>query len=403
MVKIMAVEIGAAGPVLLLFTYTFVFHIVLVNIDIGLALIIPFLKRYGEKTQNRLLLALSRRYMRYLAIIYASAGVFATAFTVFLLSFYPPVISLISRLLFWPYTLALIFLGIRLFSISAYWYGWDRFSSEKHFYLGLVLASTSFLVPFSLRLPMAFFNTPTGLVSENPPQIDVVLQFLLNPTFWPFYLKSVFGALVATSFMLLTVHGYYYCQKTEYAEDMTKLLKKYFSIGSASFIIAILAGIWYFFALSITSSFKFNNIVGSLIGKEPQGINMAIPFLFKLVVLVTQGTIIGIFLWKFYWKKENFELENSLIRKSLMVLGPLALITIIVGEIINGYSQFPYLISDPALVSVFPAIDTNQVLNPIAAAFDVYVITIFALVPLFLAFLVLLYYLISGKVIDQPS
>ncbi len=404
----MAVEIGDAGPVLLLFAYAFVFHIILVNFDLGLAMIIPFLKRHGEKTNNQFYLQWSRKYMRYLAIVYASAGVFATAFTVFLLTFYPPLIPLISDFLFVPYALAMVFLGVRLFSISAYWYTWNRLTPEKHYYLGLMLASTSFLVPFTLRLPMAFFNTPTGVISINPPRTDPFQLMFLNPTFWPFYLKSILGSIVLTCFILALVHTYHHHHDKNDDIDADKelesrMVKFYLKIGGVALLLLLLMGTWYLLSLAMTSSFKFNNIIGRFLGKTPRGLDMSPLFVLKMVVVTIQVVLVAFFLQKLLLKNEEITIKDEKIRRLIYLLAPLAVFGIIIGEIMNGLAQFPYLIAQPELVDQLPALDTNTILNPVAAVFDLYVISIFALGPLLLAFLVLMYYLLSGKLGNQTA
>ncbi len=399
----MAVEIGEAGPVLILFTYAFVTHIVLVNFDIGLGMIIPFMKRHGEKTNQHFYLDWARRYMRYLAIVYASAGVFATAFTVFLLTFYPPLIPLISEFLFWPYALAMVFLGLRLISISSYWYTWDRMSPKNHFRIGLLLASTSFLVPFTLRLPMAFFNIPTGVISVNPPRVDLLQLFLLNPTFWPLYIKSILGAFVITCFILAAVHSFYYYSTREDRESAAYVIKLYLVLGGAALLLLLPVGIWYLLIIGLESSFKFNNLIGSILGGNPQGVDVSPLLILKGIIVVIQGNIALYFLWKLIVRSEDFPIDEYRVRRLIYILAFLGPLGIIVGEVMNGFSQFPYLIAQPDLVAQIPEIDTNTILNPVAAVFDIYVISIFALVPLFLAFLVLLYYLVSGKVVDRPT
>ncbi len=399
----MTVEIGEAGPVLVLFTYAFVMHVVLVNFDIGLAMIIPFIKRYGEKHQRRFYIDWARRYMRYLAIIYASAGVFATAFTVFLFTFYPPLIPLISEFLFWPYVLAMIFLGLRLFSISSYWYTWDRMRPENHFRLGMLLSATSFLVPFSLRLPMAFFNVPTGIISIDPPLVDNFKLFFLNPTFWPLYIKSILGAFVITCFVLAAVHSFYYQGTREDRDCAAHVIRVYLLLGAVALFLLIPTGLWYLFILGQASSFKYNNLIGFLFGGTPQGVDVSILLALKALIVFSQASIAGFFLWKLAIRSEIFPIDEKRIRVLIHVLALLGPVGIVLGEVMNGFSQFPYLIAQPDLVNAIPELDTNSILNPIAAVFDLYVISIFALVPLLLAFLVLLYYLVSGKVVDRPT
>ena len=75
-------------------------HIVMVNLGIAFSTVIPILKRKGEKENNEIYLRTSKQLMNFYAATYGLAGVFGTAFTVFLLSFYPSFIGLAGHLTF---------------------------------------------------------------------------------------------------------------------------------------------------------------------------------------------------------------------------------------------------------------------------------------------------------------
>ncbi|NAZ31150.1 MAG: cytochrome bd quinol oxidase subunit, partial [Acidilobus sp.] len=66
--------------------FNFGIHIVMVNLVIGLAVMVPLLKYLGMRRGDQLTINMARRLLRYYAVTYAIAGVFGTAFTVFLFS-----------------------------------------------------------------------------------------------------------------------------------------------------------------------------------------------------------------------------------------------------------------------------------------------------------------------------
>ena len=109
-------------------------------------------------------------------------------------------------------------------------------------------------------------------------------------------------------------------------------------------------------------------------------------------------------LWLFLNKKGEINLEDNNLQLILLGIGPAAVLTILFGELINELSQLPYFIAVPSLESILPMININTALNPLAAAFDIYALTFFAIVPLLAAFFVLLYYVLveNGKKKD-PS
>ena len=68
------------------------------------------------------------------------------------------------------------------------------------------------------------------------------------------------------------------------------------------------------------------------------------------------------------------------------------------GEYLNVFSQLPYFVAVLELENVLPMINVFNSIDPLAALFDIYVITVFAITPLLIVFFVLLYYVIAGKV-----
>ncbi len=184
-------------------------HIAMVNLGIALSTVIPLLKRNGEKSGKELYVRTARELMNFYAATYALAGVFGTAFTVFLLSFYPGFIGLASHIAFVPFGIAILAIAAHFFAISAYWYGWDRFSSNVHFAIGILLLATAYVIPLGFRAVSAFLNIPTGLQFEPKLHLDVFAA-LTNPTFLPLYAKSITAALAAGFFTISSAYALRY-------------------------------------------------------------------------------------------------------------------------------------------------------------------------------------------------
>lgn len=374
----------------------FGFHIVLVNVDIGLAIIIPVLKRLGEIWNKKSFVEEARKYMKYFAIVYATAGVFGTAFTVFLLSFFPSFLKIGGIVLLFPFGFAVIFLILRLFSISAYWYTWDRIRPEYHFYLGLILAATSFLVPFTFRTVFAFLNNPIGVESLSPLKLNWGKMFT-NPTLAPLYLKSIVGALAGTLFILVTLYAYRLYRGIGDGDVNKYFIRKYLSIGMWFLLLQFVLGFWYIASLSAYSPYKFSNIFGIWFGSGAIGGDYSWLFVFKMILVGFQVFVVLYILYQLFGEeKDIFENRNNIYL--LMGIGPAALLTILVGEYLNAFSQLPYFIAVPELENQLPIINVSKSLNKLAALIDIYALTIFAIIPLLLAFLVFLYYILWGKI-----
>ncbi len=385
------------GPSLTLLAIVFGLHIVLINIDLGLAILIPIMKRIGEKNNNPLYVREAKRYMRYFAIVYASAGVFATAFTVFLLTFFPEFLWLGGVVLVYPFGFAVLFVGIRFAAISSYWYTWDKLDPKYHFYIGLVLASTSFFIPYFFRSVFAFFNSPVGVENLSPLQMNWVDYYFANPSFLPLYLKSLFGAMAVTFFMLTMVYLVRYYKKVGEAEENKSLAKTFLLLGIWMLFFQVFFGAWYLAAVSMTSPYKFSNIAGSWFGIDPQGIDLSLVFALKLFLVALQVFVI-FYLLTWHLRKGALDYDAKYVKWSLLSLGPSAILTIFIGELLNGLSQVPYFIAQPSLESALEMINMHKSINPLADLIDLYAITIFAIVPLMLAMIVLIYYLLSGYI-----
>lgn len=380
---------------LAIMAFFFGIHIVLVNIDMGLGILVPILKRVGELRNNQVYIREARKYMRYFAIFYATAGVFGTGFTVFLLTFFPEFLWLGGVVLLVPFALAVLFLTLRFLSLALYWYGWDRFRPDYHFYIGLVLAFTSFAVPFSFRTVFSFLNYPAGVENLEPLEINIGKMFT-NPTLWPIYLKSIVGSLAVTFFMLVTLYTYKYYKGIGDKEENIFFIKKYLYIGFWFVFLQFIFGFWYLSALSATAPYKFANIAGAWFGGNVTA-DYSWLFLIKLLFVAFQA---GVILYLFYYAVKNgsINFDDVNVQYMLMGLGPAAALTIVLGEYLNAFSQLPYFVAQPGLESVLPMINVFNSLNDLATFFDLYAITLFAVVPLFLVFLVFLYYVLAGRV-----
>lgn len=149
------------NPATFWLAFTFGAHIMMVNLSVGLP---PLMVYYRNKGKNDPRFEYVARSMtRVYAAIYGLAGVFATAFTVFLLSFYPKFIGLAGHLTLTPFGIAIMMIALHFLMLALYWHGWGRWSLTAHNVIGVLLAISAFLIPFGFRAVFAFLNTPYGV------------------------------------------------------------------------------------------------------------------------------------------------------------------------------------------------------------------------------------------------
>ena len=363
---------GGVGVAVFWLAYVFTLHIILVNLGIYLGLIVPYLKYRARKMGDEGIMRIARNLMRFYAATYGVAGVFATAFTVFLLSFYPHFLGVAGNIALAPFAIAILMIVVHFLSISTYYYGWGRINDRLHDFFGILLAISALLIPLGFRSVFAFLNTPKGLhFTETGVPYLVLGEALANSTLPPIYLKSIVAAITAGALAtggFAAVH--YFRVKTENYKAALKLYtEKTALIGLVGLVLMFFLGLWYALALKGVAEYKFNNIFASLgwkAGDGTIGFNVSWLFVLKMIFYVAQLVLV-------YQAYQALKKTGSLDRKSaerLLYAGLLALLTVGLGELLNAFSQFPYFIADlKTLQSLPPAI--QQELAPVLSLYNV--------------------------------
>ncbi len=323
--------------------FNFGIHIVMVNLVIGLAVIVPLLKYLGSRRGDQLTVEMSRRLLKFYAVTYAVAGVFGTAFTVFLFSYYPFATLLLGTIAIIPFAIAIAFVALNFFSLVAYWYGWDRWSSKAHNLVGILLAASAVMIPFGFRGVFAFLNEPVGLeFTPSGPTLNAV-QAYSNPTFWPLYLSSVVGALTATMIAIMAGFGIAYLRDPDSE-------RPYFEASIRKFLLPSLIGLlltallmFSYLVSLIGVPYKFNSIMegfGVTLG-DTGSYNFTWIFVLHLTMVAIQFLAVLYIVYAL--------LRGSLASRGTAIAaaigGAAALGGIEVGEMLNAFSQFPRFIA----------------------------------------------------------
>jgi len=365
-------------------------HIVAVNVGIALATLVPILKRRAELSGDARLAETARGLFRIYAATYGLAGVMGTAFTVFLLSFYPEFVGVAGNIAMVPFGIAIVAIVLHFFAIVAYWYGWDAFSPTAHFYTGVLLALTAYLIPLGFRAVFAFLNMPAGLSFDGKPWLDVA-RALANPTFLPLYLKSVVGALTLGFLFVsavLAVKGLRGGGLSGVEEDLYRDGLKW---GTAGLLAMAFLGAWYTVSLTNTP-IKFNNIFEGL-GWAVQGVERLSDyswlFAVKMLLVLAQAHIL--------LKLTVFKPGEASTRAGYLgsiYAASAAALTVLTGEYLNAFSQYPFFVANlPLIASSVPepwrtilgrALDLRNV-SPLALDPALYAVTAVGLLALFAA------------------
>ncbi|MEB3861559.1 MAG: cytochrome ubiquinol oxidase subunit I [Desulfurococcales archaeon] len=305
-------------------TVSFGLHIVLVNLGVGISIVAPLLRimalRRGDERLDREAYTLTRFY----AATYALGGVFGTAFTVYLFSYYPSFTSLLGRIALYNYALAIMALVAHFLSLTLFYYGWSRLPPRIHTASGIALAASALLIVLGFRSVFAQLSSPVGVDLATATVTNPLEALLGNPLLPPLYLKSIAAAITAT---LVAVAGWHALRGEE------GLARLYLKPALAGLVVVLLAGAWYGLELRRVE-YKFNNIFGGLgLGGEP---SLDLSWLLLLKIL----------LWGIQLAGVTVALHKGVARaRRLLAIAALsALVAIPAGEYLNAYSQYPYFI-----------------------------------------------------------
>ena len=320
-------------------------HIAMVNLGIFLAVFVPYLKYKADKTGDKGLDSVAYKLMKFYAATYALAGVYGTAYTVFLLSFYPDFIGLAGHLTLVPFGIAVILIGVHFFAITSYYYGWNRWGRRTHHIIGLLLAVSSILIPLGFRAVFAFLNIPVGLkVYDDGIKLDVLEALTGNPTFLPLYLKSIVGAVSAGSLVVLGGLSVSYARtgNNAYRLGVRYVMRQLAPLAVTGLTLMPVLGLWY--ALSLRGApYKFNNIFAELGWRTADGVayySVSWLFILKMALYAFQVLVV----LAAYRKLRAGVVEGASI-KALLYAGIAGLITIVAGEYLNAFSQYPCFVA----------------------------------------------------------
>ncbi len=324
---------------------TFGVHIAMVNLGIFLALFVPYFKWKADKAGDAGLDKVAYKMMRFYAATYAVAGVFGTAYTVFLLSYYPDFIGLAGHITLIPFGIAILMIALHFFSIATFYYGWYKWERSVHHTIGVLLAISALLIPFGFRAVFAFLNVPEGLYLKPDGTLGLdVGAALANPTFLPLYLKSIVAAVTAGAIAVIGGLAYSYARSDdeEYKRGVEHVVKTLAPVAAGGLILMFILGLWYALSLRVVP-YKFNNIFASLGWSVAGGkaeYNVAWVFVLKMILYLAQVYVV--FTAYKLLSRGEIPVDRA---KTLLATGFIALATIVLGEYLNAFSQYPYFIA----------------------------------------------------------
>jgi cytochrome d ubiquinol oxidase subunit I len=171
---------------------------------------------------------------------------------------------------------------------------------------------------------------------------------LLNPTFLPLYLKSIAGAL---TFGFLFIAGVLAWKglRQELSQVEKGLYTESIKIALMGLIAMMFLGPWYALAL-VNVPVKFNNIFAGLGAalNAPTFSSYSWLFIVKMILVLIQAVVL---LYLLAPIKSTDTLFSQKGYKATIIGGVAAGLTVLTGEYLNAFSQYPFFVANAPLIA----------------------------------------------------
>jgi cytochrome d ubiquinol oxidase subunit I len=198
-------------------------HIVLANMQLGGAWIIPITELLWLKSRKNRFRRLARSQTLFNVIFFSIGATFAMGGMLFFAGLFPVLTQNAFHIYWWPLFLeALTFAG-EIFFLFSYWYTWDRISPTWHQFLGWALAMDVFF-------QQLFINTlAAGMLTTGAPAITwgetgldtmpfwTLVSWWSNSTVWFLTFHRLAGAISMYGYIIAALAMFHYADRKDRA------------------------------------------------------------------------------------------------------------------------------------------------------------------------------------------
>lgn len=185
------------------------FHIIFAGLGIGLPLLMVIAEGIGLRTGNPAYLALSRRWSKAFALIFAVGAVSGTILSFELGLLWPEFMRFAGGIIGMPFSMEGFAFFIEAIFLGMYLYGWNRLSPLAHWLTGIPVAVSGLLSGIFVVSANAWMNSPAGFRIENGEVLDVdPVAALLNDAWFQQALHMSLAAYEATAFAVAGVYAW---------------------------------------------------------------------------------------------------------------------------------------------------------------------------------------------------
>jgi len=291
-------------------------HVIFVSMTIGTGLLAALYRWKAYRENDPWAELFARKVFKVLIVSELFSGVWGTIITVFLAGFFTAVTTLATNTLFIPIAIAIASIMIRIPTIAISWYTWGKIHPRTHSLVMWVMALSGFGVPFGFRAIFAEINHPVGVAYYLQTGHNPGFMPYSNPLFWTLYLHTAAavistGGFVAASLLAL--------------DKDPRGVKAGLLLGVGFLVAQLIFGPLYYFSLDWYSPLLFKAVNGEFLSL----------FVIKLAA-VAALLALGFVSYK--------AARGGVISSYVKWLGPLALFTVALGEILNDGGRYPNLV-----------------------------------------------------------
>jgi cytochrome d ubiquinol oxidase subunit I len=165
--------------------FTLGWHIIIACMGVGLPVLLLYAEARWVKTRDPVWLALTKRWSKGFAVLFAAGAVSGTVLSFELGLLWPEFMGTYGAVIGFPFTMEGFAFFLEAIFVGIYLYGWNKLSPRAHWWSGVPIAISGFMSAWFVVTANAWMNTPRGfnVVDGKITDIDPIAA-MFNPMIW---------------------------------------------------------------------------------------------------------------------------------------------------------------------------------------------------------------------------
>lgn len=184
------------------------FHIIFAALGVGLPLLLCIAEGLALKQKNPELMALTRRWTKAFAVLFAIGAASGTIISFELGLLWPTFTKFSGSIIGLPFALEGFAFFLEAIFLGLYLYGWNRLSAQAHWLCSFPVWISGAASAWFIVSANSWMNTPTGFQIHNGQVTGIdPFQAILNPSTPYETLHMILACYVATGFGIAAVYA----------------------------------------------------------------------------------------------------------------------------------------------------------------------------------------------------